>query len=302
MQSIRAQNGMIFGLMDREDRLEISIPFNTDEAKWHITEKNNYLPYKAVLWRPENMGVPKKEITGWVYTNRIHFYDLWKDVKGTRIHVSTDNPDIQVQAFTQDKNLYVALNNLAEEPQKLDFHLDGVENSVQSIYVKSLTVFEDDLPRYYETTVPSIPSEFFLDTAETIVLAYTLKKPLSFTKKITDVRHYSKKFLVPIEAHKKITYVFNKVNSAVIEASLAMSIGRTHDLSKRPLIKMNGINIPVPFNWKGYDQANRKKFFGAIDIPIPIELIQENNNVDISFPDSGGHLSTLILDVKTLTE
>ena len=81
-----------------------------------------------------------------------------------------------------------------------------------------------------------------------------------------------------------------------------MSIGRTHDLSKRPLIKMNGINIPVPFNWKGYDQANRKKFFGAIDIPIPIELIQENNNVDISFPDSGGHLSTLILDVKTLTE
>jgi hypothetical protein len=65
---------------------------------------------------------------------------------------------------------------------------------------------------------------------------------------------------------------------------------------------MNGINIPVPFNWKGYDQANRKKFFGAIDIPIPIELIQENNNVDISFPDSGGHLSTLILDVKTLTE
>jgi hypothetical protein len=24
--------------------------------------------------------------------------------------------------------------------------------------------------------------------------------------------------------------------------------------------------------------------------------------VDISFPDSGGHLSTLILDVKTLTE
>jgi hypothetical protein len=303
MQSIRAQNGMIFGLMDREDRLEISIPFNTDEAKWHITKKNKYLPYKAVLWRPENMGVPKSEITGWVYTNRIHFYDIWKDVKGKRVSVSTSNPDIQVQAFTENKQLYVALNNLDERPQKIDFRLEGVEKSVQSIYVKSLTVFEDDLPRYYETTVPSIPSEFFLDTAETIVLAYTLKKPIDFYRKVIETRHYSKEFLAPIEAHKKIGYVFNNVKpNNLVAASLRMSIGRTHDLSKRPIINVNGTIVDVPFNWKGYDQANRKKFFGAIDIPVPVNLIKEKNNVFISFPDSGGHLSTLILDVKTLNE
>ena len=303
MQSIRAQNGMIFGLMDREDRLEISIPFNTDEAKWHITEKNKYLPYKAVLWRPENMGVPKSEISGWVYTNRIHFYDIWKDVKGKRVSVSTSNPDIQVQAFTDEKQLYVALNNLDERPQKIDFRLEGIEETIQSIYVKSLTVFEDDLPRYYETTVTSIPGEFFLDTAETIVLSYTLKKPIAFSRKVIETRHYSKEFLVPIEAHKKMAYVFDNVNpNKLVTASLRMSIGRTHDLSKRPLIEINGTTIAMPFNWKGYDQANRKKFFGAIDIPVPVNLIKDKNNVFISFPDSGGHLSTLIIDIKTLDE
>jgi hypothetical protein len=139
MQSIRAQNAMIFGLFDREDRLEISIPFNTDEASWHITKQNNFLPYKAVLWRPENMGVPKKDITGWVYTNRIHFYDLWKDVNGKRVFVSTSNPDIQVQAFTHDRQLYIALNNLADTSQKIDFQLSGVDKNIQSIFVKSLT-------------------------------------------------------------------------------------------------------------------------------------------------------------------
>ena len=302
MQSIRSQNAMIFGLFDREDRLEISIPFTTDEAKWHITKNNNYMPYKAVLWRPENMGVPKKDITGWVYTNRIHFYDLWKDVKGKRVFVSTSNPDIQVQAFTHDKQLYVALNNLADTPQKIDFQLSGVDNSTQSIFVKSLTVFEDDLPRYYETTVPSIPSEFYIDEAETIVLAYTLKKPIRFTNKIHEIRYYSNEFLVPIEAHKQLSFSFDNVNPNLKEASLSMSIGRTHDLSKRPIINVNGKNIPVPFNWKGYDQANRKKFFGAIEIPVPSDLIKENNSVQISFPDSGGHLSTLILDVKILNE
>ena len=302
MQSIRSQNAMIFGLFDREDRLEISIPFTTDEAKWHITKNNNYLPYKAVLWRPENMGVPKKDITGWVYTNRIHFYDLWKDVKGKRVFVTTSNPDIQVQAFTHDKQLYIALNNLADTPQKINFQVNEVENSMQSIYVKSLTVFEDDLPRYYETTVPSIPSEFYIDEAETIVLAYTLKKPIRFTNKIHEIRYYSNEFLVPIEAHKQLSFSFDNVNPNLKEASLSMSIGRTHDLSKRPIINVNGKNIPVPFNWKGYDQANRKKFFGAIEIPVPIDLIKEDNNVHISFPDSGGHLSTLILDVKILNE
>ena len=35
---------------------------------------------------------------------------------------------------------------------------------------------------------------------------------------------------------------------------------------------------------------------------LKIDLIKEDNNVHISFPDSGGHLSTLILDVKILNE
>ena len=85
-------------------------------------------------------------------------------------------------------------------------------------------------------------------------------------------------------------------------ASLSISIGRIYSSSKRPIITVYGMTIPVPFNWKGYDLANRKKFFGAIEIPVPIDLIKEDNNVHISFPDSGGHLSTLILDVKILNE
>ena len=291
---------MIFGLLDREDRLELSIPFNTDDARWHITEKNNYLPYKAVLWRPENMGVPKNEITGWVYTNRIHFYDIWKEVKGKRVYVSTSNPDIQVQAFTHDKQLYIALNNLADTPQKIYFQVNAVEKSMQSIYVKSLTVFEDDLPRYYENVLSSVPDSFVLDVAETIVLAYNLKKPIRFKNELYAKRYYSEAFLLPIVAHKKMTFSFTEVALGSGTASLSMSIGRMHDLSKRPIILVNGTAVSIPFNWKGYDQANRKKFFGAIEIPIPMELIKENNSVSITFPDSGGHLSSLILNMETL--
>ena len=57
------------------------------------------------------MGVPKSEITGWVFTNRIHFYQLWKELKGDRVYVSTSNPDVQVQGFLSNEVLYVATYN-----------------------------------------------------------------------------------------------------------------------------------------------------------------------------------------------
>ena len=73
---------MIFGLLDRQDRLEVSIPFTTDNATWHITEKNNYMPYKAVLWRAENMGVPKKKLQDGCIRIVFTFISYGKILKG----------------------------------------------------------------------------------------------------------------------------------------------------------------------------------------------------------------------------
>ena len=78
VQSIRSQNSMLFDLFEREDRIEIVIPFNTGKSTWHINESNNYLPYKTVLYKPENIGQPIDENTVWIYTDRIYFYELWK--------------------------------------------------------------------------------------------------------------------------------------------------------------------------------------------------------------------------------
>jgi hypothetical protein len=94
-----------------------------------------------------------------------------------------------------------------------------------------------------------------------------------------------------------MTFTFRDITANPNSASLSMGIGRMHDQSKRPIIEVNGKKIEIPFNWEGYDQKNRKKFFGVIEVPIPPNLLKETNVVHITFPDSGGHLSTLILDV-----
>jgi hypothetical protein len=300
VQSIRSQNAMIFGLLDREDRLEISIPFTTDNAKWHITKQNNYLPYKAVLWRPENMGVPKKEITGWLYTNRIQFYELWKSLKGKRVFVSTSNPDIQVQAFLDNKKLFVALNNLDDVTQQLALDLTSIKSNLKNILIKSLTVYLNDFPRYYEQTIDNIPELFSIDPAETIVMEINLKNNIPFNNKIKVRRYYNTNYLLPIDDNSPLIFEFNGVEPGVGFAKLIISLGRGHDLSKTPEVVVNGQKIEVPLNWKGYDQANRKKFFGAIEVPIPMDLILKNNITTITFPDKGGHLSSLILELEKI--
>jgi hypothetical protein len=87
--------------------------------------------------------------------------------------------------------------------------------------------------------------------------------------------------------------------SSVAFATLRMSIGRKHDRSKSPTISINGEIISVPANWKGYDQANRDDFFGMIEIDVPVESLQANTSVTLEFPDSGGHLSSLVLITET---
>ena len=131
-------------------------------------------------------------------------------------------------------------------------------------------------------------------------VCFNFKNTIPFKNQVKANRFYSKNYLLPISANEEITFEFNNIELGIGLATLSMSLGRDHDLSKTPTVLVNGEKVEVPLNWKGYDQANRKKFFGAIKIPVPMNLIKENNKVDISFPDSGGHLSSLILNLEKI--
>ena len=301
VQSIRSQNSILFGLLERTDRVEIAIPFTTGKSKWHITEENNYMPYKAVLYKPIPIGVPLEQVTDWEYTNRIHFYDLWKDVSGDRILIQSDNKDVLVQAFLDGNKLYVALNNLDDFDQPINLNLNGNLPNILELTIKSLIIHPDADPDYTIQTSSELLETYGLKKNETVVLEYTFSEAITFDNVIQSERYYSTTYLQPIQANNPINYNFNNINLVGNSgyAMLAMSIGRKHDRSKSPTVIVNGVSIPVPSNWKGYNQTNRDDFFGTIEIPVPIDVIQESNSVSITFEDSNGHLSSLVLNVAS---
>jgi len=301
VQSISSQNSILFGLLERADRVEIAIPFTTGKSTWHITEENNYMPYKAVLYKPIPIGVPLDQVTGWEYTNRIHFYDLWKDVMGDRILIQSDNKDVLVQAFLDGNKLHVALNNLDDFEQPINLNLNGNLPNISELTIKSLIIHPDADPDYTIQTSTEVLETYRLKKNETAVLEYTFSESITFDNVIQSERYYSTTYLQPIQANNPINYNFNNINLVGNSgyAMLAMSIGRKHDRSKSPTVFVNGVSIPVPSNWKGYNQIDRNDFFGTIEIPVPIDVIQESNSVSITFEDSNGHLSSLVLNVAS---
>ncbi|WP_010178319.1 hypothetical protein [Aquimarina agarilytica] len=305
IQTVRSINHILFSLLDREDRMLISIPFITGKATWHINEKNNYEPYQAVLWRPltiEKTSNPNKPLlSDWKFTARIHFYDLWKEVKGKRVDIESSNPDIQTQAFLNNKTLYVALSNIDDKNQKIALQLEPLGTKVKKVTKKALKIYDNDAPVFTKEKLEEAPKEITLIPHETVILAYELASNISFTSIKKVVNTYSNTYLKDIEANIPNDFAFTNVPVGEGSAVLKMGIGRKHDRSKKPKISINGTEVEVPNNWKGYDQVARDDFFGVIEIPFETALLEKETNVSIVFPDDVGKISSLILQT-TLSE
>ena len=300
VQAIRSQNHILFSLLEREDRMLISIPFNVDKATWHITQANNYHPYGAALWRPTRVtptGNPNKpRIDGWAYTSRITFYQLWKDVQGRRVRSFTNDPDIQSVAFISGNKAYIGLNNLESGNKRVNLDFLSGLSGLNRVTVRRLKIYPDRPHQYTANTQSNAPANLDLVEGESVVLIYEFNRTLNTDKVLRSRNYYSAKHLQGINANQAITFDFNGVRTGSGRAVLRMGIGRKHDRSKRPTIKVNGTTVAVPTDWKGYDQRNRTDFFGVIDIPVPGNLIRANNRVTVTFPDGGGRLSSLILN------
>lgn len=300
VQSIRSQNAMLFGLMERQDIIDLAIPFTTGKSTWHINQANNYLPYKAVLYKPVPFGVPLEQVTSWEYTDRIYFYDLWKNVEGDRVLVKSSNPDVQAQVFRKNDMLYVALNNLDDNVQTLNMIIDANLPGIESVRKKSLIINPETEAVYSDEVITALPENYELAPNETVIFELTYADTFSYGINIISNRYYNTLNVQPIIANTAINFSFNEVvTSATGFAYLRMSIGRTHNKSKQPQVLLNGNVLNVPTNWKGYDQLSRDNFFGMIEIKFPIELLQTNNNLTITFPDEGGHVSSVIVVTET---
>ncbi|AZQ63988.1 T9SS type A sorting domain-containing protein [Flammeovirga pectinis] len=299
IQSVRSINHLIFQLLDIQDKLMISVPFITGKSPWYYQD-NDFEPYKADLWKPVKSSVINNEIKEYEYTAKRRFYDLWNKVNGNRVQCTTSNQDIFAQTFVDNNAAYICLNNIDAINQEVSLQFLTSVGNINSVNKRSLKIYVNAPVIYEDLDLNTLPESITLEPHETVVLTLGLERPIVFNKKAIRKEYYSKTYLQPIKANTPLNFTFNTVdiNAEEGEARLRMSIGRKHNVSKKPIVKVNGKEVKILDNWKGYDQTDKDDFFGALEIPIPHAILEEKNEVSITFPDNGGTISSVILSVN----
>ncbi|AWB66025.1 hypothetical protein C2869_06040 [Saccharobesus litoralis] len=297
VQSLRSQNKMLMQLLNRQDRLLTSIPFNTGKSSWHYNAANNWNPYGAAILRPDPNSIINGQPTQFFWTKRVDFYRLWSDVKGKRVKVQSTNPDIQVNAFVSGNKAYVALNTLADYWETVNLDFVNSLGNVTNVRQKRLVAHQSNTPIYQDTTIAA-PSSYAMQPGETIVLEYTFANNVSFTDTYHTEHYYADEHTVAITAGTAHSFTFNGVTTGAGNSVLRISMGRAHGLSLQPTVKVNGTTVAIKQNWGGGSQATRDEFFGAIEVDLTNSLLQANNTVTVTYPDTGGKIASVVLQVN----
>ena len=290
---IRSSCSMLMSFMDRPNLIASAINFLIVKAEWGFADG---VPYNHRLMRKANE--PDSYTGDWVYSDMVKFYQLWSDVKGKRIDTTSDNLDVQVDGFVDGDKAYVILNNLNFVDETIQLKTLGFNsNTINNINKKH--VYSDGTNTILEyESLPINTDSVTLKSEATIVLTYTFDSSISVDETSTETKYYAPEYLKPITANQSTSFAINNVQKTTYgEAILRVGIGRPHNLSLKPAIILNGKNIEVPDNWRGDNQAQKESFFGLLEIPVSFDDLHENNQISITFGDTGGHISSVTMQV-----
>ncbi|MEO0963836.1 MAG: T9SS C-terminal target domain-containing protein [Planctomycetota bacterium] len=293
---LNSLNHLTFGLMDRQDRILIAVPFITTKSPWfYKNPDNDFEPYGVDLWRPDKAAIKNGQVTSFLPTEKFRFYDLWKDVRGDRAVVNASDPDLLAHVFVDDERVFVCLNNLESEPRDVELiHATDLSPGITT-NVRRLSVPVGKAAIYTDEDVDGAVTELTLAPHEAVVLRYDLHAPIERTTRAVSTPNYSRTYLQEIKAGEPIAFEFDRVPTGEGRATLRMSLGRKPGMSKKPTLTVNGRPFTVPDDWPGYDQANRSDFFGTITVPLPAEVLEPATTVSVTFPDDGGRVSSMVL-------
>ena len=249
----------------------------------------------------QNKERPGQTGEEWVFSDLIYFYDLWNGVSGKRVDTWSEDPDIMVDAYVNGNTVYFIASNLEFENKELDLSFLGANgNNITSVGVRHAYMNPNGSTGYSVTSHTSLPSSVTVNAESTIVVVAQYNNNVTINHTNEESKHYCNVLTTPITANQTISCQINDVDVASNgEAILRIGVGRDFGKSLRPTVTVNGTNVNVPTDYRGYDQnlngRARSSFFGVLEVPVPYNALHQNNTVNITFSDTGGRVSTVAL-------
>lgn len=295
---IKSVNSMRMQFMERADIINKTIDFLPVKAEWGSTGVDN--TYSHRLMRKANE--PTSYTGEWVYAETVKVYQLWSDVKGTRVDSKSTNPDVMTDVYVDGNKAYVILNNLNFTSVDVSTNVLGENLNLQSLKIKHLYLSGAN-PVLDEETISAEKEVYTIGAEGTMILEYTFENALTIDESATEQKYYANTYYKPINASSPEVFTIEGVHTSEYgEAILRIGVGRAHGKSLQPKVLVNGTEIEVPTNYRGGAQAQRESFFGVLEIPVPYDLIKSTNTVSVEFSESGGHISSVTMKTSEFSK
>lgn len=296
---LESLNKIVTTLLDKPDRVEKAIPYILGAASEFYSDKTvnpNGNSHPFAITR-------KLEDGSYAYTHLVKFYEFWKDVEGERTYVSSDNPDVQANAFVKNGKWYIIFNNLSDQSNIVNFNFSPVDIEVITKYtLRRLFMNGNGVPELTEAFTDLLVDQWEMEPNETLMLICDVPKEIEYATSIVEYNNYSKQYLKDIEAGVPLEFTIPNVKTGKGKAYIRLSVGREHNLDLNPIVKINDNVVLTPKNWAGDDQKTRKNFFGMLNIPVPMSYIKETNKIEIKFANGGGKVSSVILNTEIFSD
>lgn len=296
-ESLKPFSSMMMQFLERPDYIVKSMPFTPVKATWGDTDTNGdgtpEFRYQYTMMRDDDMD------GNWEWSDYIKWFELWSEVKGTRVDTKSTDPDIQVDAYIDGDDVYLILNNLEPQSKSIDLNFFGTSPGLQNVNTKHLYLSGIRDVMLDNTNAASAPSSVNLAADGTMILKYTYASNISIDETSVEKKFYGEAVgpneRVDIQAGDNTFYVNNVTVPADATKAEAM-LRITVNLFDAPddevgflsidELKINGVVVETPLDWRG-GQQQRSRWFGTLEIPIPANLIQTNNTIDVDFHHSG---------------
>jgi agarase len=291
---LKSISSLLLSYLERPNHMLMTIPFTVVKAEWG---RSNGIPYGPRLMR---QAFEAEGETGdhWVYTELVLFYQLWSEVRGKRVDTRATDLDFLCDAYVDGNDAYIILSNLEFNPRSIGLNMTWAgDNTLKSVNVKH-QYLKNNYPVLESTDYDEAPSSLTLGSEGGMVVKCTFSEPLAIPDSSLEEKYYATAYLQEIQADSEILFQINDVVAGDKgEAVLRLGIGRDHGLSLRPEVLFNDSALVVPEDFRGGPQTQRDNFFGVIEIPVPYELLDTSSNISIKYPDGGGFVSSVALQV-----
>ena len=319
---VRTFNQMFMQLLTRPSQIVKSMPFAPVKATWGagVTADGTVVRYEPSLLQTDEPKSPAffSEEAQWYVTDKIQWYELWADVKGTRVDTHSSDPDIQVDAYVDGNHTYLILNNLEwyDIPVDLAF-LGANSNSVNSVKMKHSYLAEGLSPVNLgrgvlaQAVLDKLPESVTLQPGSTIVLDIEYNDDIQISELSKEDKYYSESLSgagkgqaakgqvhrvhanavtahvngvnVPVqgEATLRIAAKMYPFHASNVRADLNNFTINGHTLNVPREVNPNTAGVPTEhLDFMGPEVDANGVALNLIEIPIPLEYLQEDNTIE----------------------